>query len=173
MTLEEAKQEIPNFKAFKNWCCTRCTANDWYCPSNCDLLDKAEKMNFEDIQKSYARNAGDDVKVCRYIKQKKCGERMKIYKEVEQIMRHYDEIEYLIDRLTKKIDVPVGLDLSFDFKKADLVELTNDQIKSYRDYLNNSFLVEQHTGYSGYDYYGYVYFATKEKNKFIKVYFEC
>lgn len=45
MTLEEAKQEIPNFKAFKNWCCTRCTANDWYCPSN----------------------------VCRYIKQKKCG----------------------------------------------------------------------------------------------------
>lgn len=32
MTLEEAKQEIPNFKAFKNWCCTRCTANDWYCP---------------------------------------------------------------------------------------------------------------------------------------------
>lgn len=27
---------------------------------------------------------------------------MKIYKEVEQIMRHYDEIEYLIDRLSKK-----------------------------------------------------------------------
>lgn len=98
---------------------------------------------------------------------------MKIYKEVEQIMRHYDEIEYLIDRLSKKIDVAVGLDLSFNFEKADLVELTNDQIKSYRDYLNNSFLVEQHTDYSGGDYYGYVYFATKEKNKFIKVYFEC
>lgn len=98
---------------------------------------------------------------------------MKIYKEVEQIMRHYDEIKELIAKLSKKIDIPVGLDLSFDFKKADLVELTNDQIKSYRDYLNNSFLVEQHTDYSGCDYYGYVYFATKEKNKFIKVYFEC
>lgn len=98
---------------------------------------------------------------------------MKIYKEVEQIMRHYDEIEYLIDRLSKKIDVAVGLDLSFHFEKANLVELTDDQIKSYRDDLNNSFLVEQHTGYSGDDYYGYVYFATKEKNKFIKVYFEC
>ena len=98
---------------------------------------------------------------------------MKIYKEVEQIMRHYDEIEYLIDRLSKKIDVAVGLDLSFHFEKADLVELTNDQIKSYSDYLNNSFLVEQHMDYSGCDYYGYVYFATKEKNKFIKIYFEC
>lgn len=97
---------------------------------------------------------------------------MKIYKEVEQIMRHYDEIEYLIDRLSKKIDVAVGLD-SFHFEKADLVELTNDQIKSYRDYLNNSFLIEQHTDYSGCGYYGYVYFATTEKNKFIKVYFEC
>ncbi len=98
---------------------------------------------------------------------------MKIYKEAEQIMRHYDEIEYLIDRLSKKIDVAVGLDLSFDFEKADLVELTDDQIKSYRDDLNNGFLVEQHTDYSGCGYYGYVYFATKEKNKFIKVYFEC
>lgn len=98
---------------------------------------------------------------------------MKIYKEVEQIMRHYDEIEDLIDRLSKKIYDAVSSDLSFDFEKADLVELTDDQIKSYRDNLNNSFLVEQHTDYSGCDYYGYVYFATKEKNKFIKVYFEC
>ena len=98
---------------------------------------------------------------------------MKIYKEVEQIMRHYDEIEVLIDRLSKKIDVAVGLDLSFDFEKADLVELTDDQIKRYKDDFNDCYLVESHTGYSGDDYYGYVYFATKEKNKFIKVYFEC
>lgn len=98
---------------------------------------------------------------------------MKIYKEVEQIMRHYDEIEYLIDRLSKKIDVAVGLDLSFDFSNANLVELTDDQIKSYRDDLNDCYLVEQHTSYCAEDYYGYVYFATKEKNKFIKVYFEC
>lgn len=98
---------------------------------------------------------------------------MKIYKEVEQIMRHYDEIEDLIDRLSKKIDVAVGLDLSFDFEKADLVELTDDQIKRYKDYFNDCYLVESHTGYSGDDYYGYVYFATKEKNKFIKIYFEC
>lgn len=98
---------------------------------------------------------------------------MKIYKEVEQIMQHCNEIEYLIDRLSKKIYDVVSSDLSFDFSSANLVELTDDQIKSYRDDLNNSFLVEQHTDYSGYDYYGYVYFATKEKNKFIKVYFEC
>lgn len=98
---------------------------------------------------------------------------MKIYKEVEQIMQHYNEIEELIDKLSKKIYDAVSSDLSFDFSNANLVELTDDQIKSYRDDLNNSFLVEQHTDYSGCDYYGYVYFATKEKNKFIKVYFEC
>lgn len=98
---------------------------------------------------------------------------MKIYKEVEQIMQHYNEIKDLIVKLSKKIDVAVGLDLSFDFSSANLIELTDNQIKSYKDYLNNSFLVESHTGYSGDDYYGYVYFATKEKNKFIKVYFEC
>ena len=99
---------------------------------------------------------------------------MKIYKEVEQIMRHYDEIEVLIDnRLSKKIDVAVGLDLSFDFEKADLVELTDEQIKRYKDDFNDCYLVEQHTDYSSGGYYGYVYFATKVKNKFIKVYFEC
>lgn len=43
---------------------------------------------------------------------------MKIYKEVEQIMRHYDEIEDLIDRLSKKTYGAVGLDLSFDFEKS-------------------------------------------------------
>ncbi len=98
---------------------------------------------------------------------------MKIYKEVEQIMQHYNEIKELIAKLSKKIYDVVSSDLSFDFSEADLVELSEEQIKSYRDDLNNSFLVEQHTDYSGCDYYGYVYFATKEKNKFIKVYFEC
>lgn len=98
---------------------------------------------------------------------------MKIYKEVEQIMQRYNEIEELIDKLSKKIYDAVSSDLSFDFSNINLVELTDDQIKSYRDDLNNSFLVEQHTGYCAEDYYGFVYFATKEKNKFIKVYFEC
>ena len=59
---------------------------------------------------------------------------MKIYKEVEQIMQHYNEIKELIAKLSKKIDVAVGLDLSFDFSNANLVELTNEQIKRYKDY---------------------------------------
>lgn len=70
MTLDEAKKVLPNFESFKIQCCLYCS-NDWYCPSNCDLLDKAEKMNFEDIQKAWARNDEDIVKVCRYIKQKR------------------------------------------------------------------------------------------------------
>ena len=45
--------------------------------------------------------------------------------------------------------------------------------RKQKAYFNDCYLVEQHTDYSGCDYYGYVYFATKEKNKFIKVYFEC
>ncbi len=90
---------------------------------------------------------------------------MKIHKEIKQIMQQYKIIDDLILKLSKKINTE-GL----YFSNAELVELTDDQIKRYKDDFNNDYLVEQHTGYYG-DYYGYVYFATKEKNKFIKVYF--
>lgn len=66
MTLEEAKQEIPDFDTFANEFCNACTS-DTYCSFYCDTLKKAEKM-FDRVQQAYARHDGYIVKVDRYIK---------------------------------------------------------------------------------------------------------
>lgn len=68
MTIEEARQDIPEFDTFRNICCNNCTANDWYCPSDCEMLTKGREIGYERILKAYARNDGDISKVCRYIK---------------------------------------------------------------------------------------------------------
>lgn len=68
MTIEEAREEIPDIDTFCRHCCNRCTTNDWYCPSDCNMLEKARKLDFDRILKCYARNDGDLNKVFRYIK---------------------------------------------------------------------------------------------------------
>lgn len=70
MTIEEAKEYIPDFEAFRNEACTVCTANDWYCPFNvCDTLLKAGELDYNRILKCYARHDGEMYKVFRWIKQ--------------------------------------------------------------------------------------------------------
>lgn len=76
MTLEEAKNEIPDFKWFAKICCDNCTANDWYCPSYCPELKKASSIPFDIIQEKYARYDGDLSKVVRFIKNTKRGIRI-------------------------------------------------------------------------------------------------
>lgn len=73
MTLDDAKNEIPDFKWFAKICCDNCTANDWYCPSYCPELKKASSIPFDIIQEKYARYDGDLRKVVRYIKNTKRG----------------------------------------------------------------------------------------------------
>ena len=69
MTFEQAKEELPTIDYFIQSACDCCTANDWYCPSLCHVLKKAERMPFEKIQIAYARHDGDMRKIYRYIKQ--------------------------------------------------------------------------------------------------------
>ena len=59
------------FEEFAEEVCNNCTANDYYCPSYCDLLEKASKISFERIRKKYIEHEGDIGKVCRYIKNTK------------------------------------------------------------------------------------------------------
>lgn len=69
MTIEEAKEYIPDFEAFRKEACTVCTANDWYCPFNvCDTLLKAGELDYNRILKCYARNDGEMYKVFRWLK---------------------------------------------------------------------------------------------------------
>lgn len=71
MTIEQAKEEMPNIECFLEMACNYCTANDWYCPSYCHELLKAKSMPFNKIQQAYARHDGEMRKVIRYIKQAK------------------------------------------------------------------------------------------------------
>lgn len=70
MTIEEAKKDIPDFDSFRYQACFCCN-NEWYCPSYCDALEKAERMDFNRILKCYAQNGGEMYKVLRWLKRVK------------------------------------------------------------------------------------------------------
>lgn len=68
MTIEEAKEYIPDFEAFRNEFCSVCVANDWCCPNVCDTLLKAGELDYNRILKCYARNDGEIWKVVQWLK---------------------------------------------------------------------------------------------------------
>lgn len=68
MTEEQARKEIPDIDSFCKWSCDCCQTNDWYCPTECDILLKARQLDFNRVVKCYARHRGDLEKVFRYIK---------------------------------------------------------------------------------------------------------
>ncbi len=68
MTVEQAREEIPDIDTFCRLCCNCCTVNGWYCPTECGVLQKARKLDFERIIKCYAKHDGDLQKVNRYIR---------------------------------------------------------------------------------------------------------
>lgn len=71
MTYEQAKEELCDIDTFCKTACDNCTSNDWYCPSECEILKKARKIDFDRIIKCFASNNGDLSKVIAYIKQTK------------------------------------------------------------------------------------------------------
>lgn len=64
---DQCRAEIPDIDAFCRRACDTCNANDWYCPAECDTLEKARRMPFEKIRDAYVRHEGDIVRVFRYI----------------------------------------------------------------------------------------------------------
>lgn len=71
MTEQQAREAIPDIDTFCQLCCNYCESNDWYCPSECDDLEKARQLDFNRIINCYARYDGDLRKVCRYIRNTK------------------------------------------------------------------------------------------------------
>lgn len=69
MTIEKAKQEIPDFDTFATKYCDMCM-HDVFCDFYCCTIAKAERI-FDHVQKVYARHNGDMAKVERYIKNAK------------------------------------------------------------------------------------------------------
>ena len=68
MKYEQTKEQIPDFDSFKQECCINCTGNDWFCPSDCEMLEKARELDYDRILKCYTKHDGDLRKVARYIK---------------------------------------------------------------------------------------------------------
>lgn len=68
MTIEEAKEYMPDFDSFCKEACATCE-HEYYCPQCCEDLRKAERMDFNRILKCYARNGGEMYKVLRWLKQ--------------------------------------------------------------------------------------------------------
>ena len=68
MTYEEAIEEIENIENLCKQLCNSCTSNDWYCPDECKIIERAKQIPFEKIVKSYARNEGQLWKVARFIR---------------------------------------------------------------------------------------------------------
>lgn len=67
MTVEEARSAIPNIDAFCRAGCVNCSS-EWYCPTYCDILEKARKIPFNRILSCYARHEGDWVSIWKYLK---------------------------------------------------------------------------------------------------------
>lgn len=67
MTYEEAKDELIDIENFCSYMCNCWCDNDWYCPSECDVLKKARQLDFDRIIKCYAKHDGDIRKVVAYI----------------------------------------------------------------------------------------------------------
>lgn len=67
MTIEEAKEYIPDFEAFCKEVCDNCGVY-FYCRIYCNLLRKAERMDFNRILKCYARHDGEMYRVLRWLK---------------------------------------------------------------------------------------------------------
>ena len=70
MTIEEAREEIPTFEVFAKELCINCVANDWYCPTYCDDLTKAQRI-FDRVQMMYAKYDGDMYRIGKWLKRTK------------------------------------------------------------------------------------------------------
>ncbi len=94
---------------------------------------------------------------------------MNLYKEMKRIAMLNAKREKLIKSLEEKIDID-----GFCFGTACLVGLTNDDIKRFKEtgnYVDDDYFVEQHTGYLGDDFYGYVWFKTDVPGQYVRIYF--
>lgn len=65
--------EYKTYEEFAHACCCNCNANDWFCPSWCDILEKGSRMEFNRVQKALDRHDGDLIEVMKYIRRARNG----------------------------------------------------------------------------------------------------
>lgn len=63
--MEEKFETIDDFCSYV---CNCACSNDWYCPKECELLQKTRKIPFDKINDKWIEHDGDIKKVARYIK---------------------------------------------------------------------------------------------------------
>lgn len=65
VNMEEKFETIDNFCAYV---CSGACKEEWFCPTECELLQKARKMPLKKINTKWIEHDGDIRKVARYIK---------------------------------------------------------------------------------------------------------
>lgn len=71
--MKETKVYVDEFENIDQFCsmlCNCCTSlPDGYCPTECNILEKARKIPFEKIVAKWIEHDGDIPKIARYIRQ--------------------------------------------------------------------------------------------------------
>ena len=96
---------------------------------------------------------------------------MKIYKEIKQIAKKKEQIKSLVTELTNK-----GVDIDgIEWWSAEFVTLSKKAIEYFKSHNGETdeYFVDQSTGYSEDDYFGYLYFKTDVPAQYVRVYYEC
>lgn len=78
--MTDKAKEIKEIYSQRGTICSYCNANDWYCPSDCKLIEKAKELSdkqWEDIAKKY--NIEDYYEIMMSIKTKKRPKEMLKY----------------------------------------------------------------------------------------------
>lgn len=57
-----------SIEEFCGYVCDNCTANDWYCPTDCKFLEKAKRYPIERINKAYEDCGEDEYRLYKRIK---------------------------------------------------------------------------------------------------------
>ena len=64
---EQTMSEFNNHDEFAERVCEGCVANDWYCPTECNFLEKARTYPIERINKAFEYCDEDMFKTCKLI----------------------------------------------------------------------------------------------------------
>ena len=93
---------------------------------------------------------------------------MKIFKEVKEIAKKNAQIEFLIDKLSNKIDT-----VDIDWTTAKFISLSKEEIKRFKHSNSETedYFVYQRTGYAEDSFHGWLYFKTEVPGQYVRVYF--
>ena len=74
------EDEFPNsMDNLCTYCCTLCTACDWYCPTPCPDIDFMRRIPYNKLKQKFIKSNGDFYAVFKYVHRKRLREEKNNY----------------------------------------------------------------------------------------------